>query len=90
MKTKSLKPAECFGEVVVSLKFRTGAVGDTPAWQLVPILFDKFLVELKKCDGLSIWEAEIEKVHYEPFKKTCGGKPFSATVNQPIVKIGKS
>jgi hypothetical protein len=86
-KAKDLKPAECFGEVVVSLKFRTGAVGETPAWQLVPMLFDKFLTSLQKSKDLALWEAEIEGVSYEPFKKTCGGKAFTMKVDQPIVRI---
>lgn len=88
--TKDLKPAECFGEIVISLKFRTGAVGDTPPWQLVPILFDKFLTSLEKSKDLGMWEAVIDDVRYEPFKETCGGKAFSCKVDNPLVKIGKA
>lgn len=86
-KAKDLKPAECFGEVVISLKFRTGAVGDTPPWQLVPALFDKFLTALQKSKELGIWEAVIDDVKYEPYKETCGGKAFKMKVDQPIVRI---
>jgi len=84
---KDLKPAECFGEVKISLEFRTGAVGDTPAWQLVPVLFDKFLTSLQGCKDLAIWEAHIAKVSYEPFKETAGGKAFSMRIDDPVVKI---
>lgn len=89
METKDLKSAECFGEVVISLKLRTGAVGDTPPWQLVPMLFDKFLTSLQKSKELAMWEAVIEGVSYEPFKKTCGGKAFTMKVDNPNVKIGE-
>lgn len=89
METKDLKSAECFGEVVISLKLRTGAVGDTPPWQLVPMLFDKFLTSLQKSKELAMWGAVIEDVSYEPFKKTCGGKAFTMKVDNPNVKIGE-
>ena len=85
-KAKAPSPEGCFGEVVISLKFRTGAAGETPAWQLVPVLFDKFLTSLKKSKDLAIWEAVTEGVRYEPFKPQ-GGAPFTCKVDEPVVKI---
>lgn len=85
-KAKAPAPAKCCGEIVISLKFRTGAAGETPAWQLVPVLFDKFLTSLKKSKDLALWEAVIEGVHYEPFKPQ-GGAPFSCKVDEPVVRI---
>lgn len=89
MNTPKLEEAKSAGEVTITLKFRTGAVGDTPAWQLVPVLFDKFLTDLKKCKDLSIWEAVIENVHYEPFKPNAGGKPFTLKLDESIVRLDK-
>ncbi len=86
---KRLKEAASAGEIKIALEFRTGAVGDTPAWQLVPILFDKFLSTLKGCKDLAIWEAHISKVSYEPFKKNAGGKGFSMRLDDPVVRIGE-
>lgn len=85
--SKELEPAKCFGEVKIAVEFRTGAIGETPAHELVPVLFDKFLAALRGCKDFSIWEATVGTVSYDPYKENAGGEPFKLNVDRRVVRM---
>lgn len=72
-KATGIEVARCGGEIIVTVKFITGAVGQSNPAELMEVIVNDLKRDLvKRLGDMEMWDPIMKEIEYAPFKELQG------------------